>query len=92
MSGQKHAAFKPYHMEQLRRLGMGGHPCATFAAREIEQLNEYVYALELVLVRGFSNGDEVRELIVAMRDEFAPDVDLPEVPGAMAGEGALRAT
>ena len=24
MSGQKHAAFKPYHMEQLRRLGMGG--------------------------------------------------------------------
>ena len=75
----KPTAFKPHHMDQLRRLGMGGYPCATFAAREIEQLNAYAYALESALVFGFSNKEEVREMIAAMREKFAPDVDFPEV-------------
>lgn len=73
-------AFTTAHMEQLRRLGMGGYPCATYAANEIEQLNGYAYALECALVYGFSNHKEVREMIKVMRARLAPDVDLPEVP------------
>lgn len=68
-------------MEQLRRLGMGGYPCATLAAREIEQLNVYAYALEKALIFGFSNPEEVREMIMKMREMFAPDVDMPELRG-----------
>lgn len=74
------AAFTADHMEQLRRLGMGGYPCATYAAREIEQLNAYAYALESALVFGFSNRDEVREMLRDMRRRIAPDVDFPELP------------
>lgn len=73
--------FKPRHMEELRRLGMGGYPCATFAAREIEQLNVYAYALERALMFGFSNTEEVREMIAEMRERFAPDVDMPKLRG-----------
>ena len=76
----KSYAFQPYHMDELRRLGMGGYPCATFAAREIGQLNEYAYALECALVFGFSNKEEIRQMIADMREMFAPDVDFPEVP------------
>lgn len=79
MSG-KRTAFKPHHMEQLRKLGVSGYPCATFAAQEIEQLNAYAYALESALVFGFSNTEEVRQMILLMRGKFAPDVDFPEVP------------
>ena len=75
------AAFTHSHMEQLRKLGMGGYPCATYAAREIEQLNEYVYALECALLYGFSNKEEVRGMIAAMRERFAPDVELPTLEG-----------
>lgn len=67
-------------MDQLRRLGMGGYPCATYAVREIEQLNMYAYALETALVFGFSNAEEVRQMIAFMREKFAPDVDMPDVP------------
>ena len=74
------ATFTNAHMEQLRRLGMGGYPCATYATMEITQLNEYAYALECALVYGFSNHDEVREMIIEMREKFAPNVDLPVVP------------
>lgn len=74
-------AFKQRHMEELRRLGMGGYPCATFAAREIEQLNVYAYALERALMFGFSNTEEVREMIAEMRGRFAPDVDMPKLRG-----------
>ena len=74
-------AFTNAHMEHLRKLGMGGYPCATYAAREIEQLNEYAYALECALLFGFSNTDEVREMIAAMRERFAPDVELPDLEG-----------
>lgn len=77
----KSTTFKPRHMEELRRLGMGGYPCATFAAREIEQLNVYVYALEQALMFGFSNTEEVREMIAEMRERFAPDVDMPKLRG-----------
>ena len=77
--------FTHDHMDQLRRLGMGGYPCATLAAREIEQLNEYAYVLENALVFGFPNSEEVRQMIAVLRENFAPDVELPEVPG----EGAL---
>ena len=75
------ATFTYSHMEQLRRLGMGGYPCATYAAREIEQLNEYAYALECALLHGFSNTEEVRGMIAAMRGRLAPDVELPELEG-----------
>lgn len=74
------AAFTADHMERLKRLGMGGYPCATYAAREIEQLNAYAYALEAALVFGFGNRDEVREMLRDMRERFAPDVDMPELP------------
>lgn len=74
------AKFTSDHMDELRRLGMGGYPCATYAAREIEQLNEYVYALEVALVFGFSNKEEVCWMIEHMRGKFAPDVLLPEIP------------
>ena len=77
----KSTTFKPRHMEELRRLGMGGYPCATFAAREIEQLNVYAYALERALMFGFSNTEEVREMIADMRERFAPDVDMPKLGG-----------
>ena len=76
--------FTSDHMEQLRRLGMGGHPCATYAAREIEQLNEYAYALEYALVF-FSQGT-LRELIADMRQRWAPDVAMPEIPRVEVGE------
>lgn len=79
MSG-KPTAFKPHHMDELRKLGMGGYPCATFAAREIQQLNAYAYALESALVFGFDNREEVRHMITGMREMFAPDVDFIEVP------------
>lgn len=82
--GMSGMTFKPYHMEQLRNLGMGGYPCATYAAHEIEQLNEYVYVLECALVFGFSNEDEVRQMITVLRELYAPDVDMPEVPKAEA--------
>ena len=75
-------AFTSDHMDQLRRLGMGGYPCATYAAREIEQLNEYAYALEYAMVYGFSNREEVRGMIGDLRSRFAPDVEMPEVPYA----------
>ena len=75
------ATFTHTHMEQLRRLGMGGYPCATYAVREIEQLNEYAYALECALLYGFSNKEEVRVMIASMRERFAPDVELPTLEG-----------
>lgn len=77
---KKPTALKPYHMDELCRLGMGGYPCATLAAREIQQLNAYAYALESALVLGFDNREEVREMIAGMREMFAPDVDFIEVP------------
>lgn len=79
MSG-KPKAFKPYHMDELSKLGMGGSPCATLAAREIQQLNAYAYALESALVFGFDNKEEVRQMIAVMREMFAPDVDFIDVP------------
>lgn len=72
-------------MEQLQRLGMGGYPCATLAAREIDQLNVYAYALERALMFGFSNTEEVREMIIKMREMFAPDVDMPELKCELSG-------
>lgn len=80
---RKRTAFKARHMEQLRRLGMSGYPCATLAAREIVQLNVYTYALEQVLMFGFSNTEDVQEMIAKMRDMFAPDVDMPELKDVM---------
>lgn len=77
----KPTALTQAHIDQLRRLGMGGYPCATFAAREIEQLNVYAYALERALMFGFSNTEEVREMIADMRERFAPDVDMPKLRG-----------
>lgn len=74
------AAFTADHMGKLRRLGMGGYPCATYAAREIEQLNEYVYALEAVMLFNSTNVEAVRVMLRAMRRAYAPDVDMPELP------------
>ena len=77
---EKKTSFQPRHMDELRRLGMGGYPCATFAAMEIEQLNNYVLALEYAMVFAHSNGREVRMLLAAMRQTFAPDVEFGELP------------
>ena len=79
--------FTHAHMEQLRKLGMGGYPCATYAAREIEQLNEYAYALECVLLNAFPGIDEVRVVLANMRERFAPDVELPELEGREVRDG-----
>lgn len=72
--------FTSDHMEQLRRLGMGGHPCATYAAREIEQLNTYAYALEYALAYCYRGFPEVQGLIAGLRQRFAPDVGMPKIP------------
>lgn len=72
--------FTEDHMDELKRLGMGGHPCATYAAREIEQLNAYAYALEYVLAYCFQNFPEVQRMIAGLRRQFAPNVGMPEIP------------
>lgn len=71
-------AFTAEHMDELRRLEEEGHTCASYAIQEIEQLNEYTYALEYTLMHVTRN--ETRGLIEAIRGKFAPDVILPDVP------------
>ena len=82
---RENTTFKQHHMEQLQRLGMSGYPCAALAAREIDQLNVYAYALETALIFGFSNPEEVRGMIMKMRETFAPDVDMPELKCEVSG-------
>lgn len=72
--------FNLRHMEELIDIGMEGCQLASLAAREIDQLNLYAYALECALLCGFSNFEEVREMIARIREQFAPDVDLPTLP------------
>lgn len=74
---KKRTAFQASHMDELRRLGMGGYPCATYAAQEIEQLNDYVFALEVAFFHWCPDKDRALQMIEELRELFAPDVDLP---------------
>lgn len=68
--------FDKDELAELWALGIEGYQCAMLAAREIEQLNVYAYALECALLYGFSNSDEVAEMLTTIREQYAPDVKL----------------
>lgn len=71
--------FTNRDLKLLAMVGKEGYPVATKAVREIEQLNNYVYALECALMFGFPKMQETKRTIEKLRGHYAPDLQLPEI-------------